>query len=164
MALVFPTAPTVSQRYPVNPGTSGVSQWEWDGTTWNTVRTMVSLGTANQAAYNSYKWPSADGTTKQQLSTDGAGNLSWSVTGTGNLFALGIDSSNPFDDTTTSFPLVLINTTTSFTPSPSTNIIVFLGGVPQTPTAAYSVTGSNIIFTSAPPTGTLFYAVTTEVV
>lgn len=77
MALVFPSSPTVGDRYPVNPGTSGVSQWVWTGSVWNTVPSVVSLGVANQSASNSYKWPAAAGTTGQKLTTDSSGNLSW---------------------------------------------------------------------------------------
>ena len=96
-ALVFPAAPAVGDLYPVNPGTSGVSQWEWDGVKWVTVPTSVSLGTANQSAFNAYQWPAADGTSAQQLTTDGAGNLSWAATATGSSQPLGL--SQVFDGT-----------------------------------------------------------------
>ena len=162
-ALVFPASPTLNQRFPANPGTAGISQWQWDGAKWNAVISTVSLGPTNQDAYNSYLWPNADGSVGTQLTTDGAGNLNWGVTGTGNLVALGIDSGTPFDGVTLSFPLVLLGTTTAFTPNPSTNIVVFLGGVPQTPNSAYTVSGSNVIFTVAPLAGTTFYAVSSIV-
>jgi len=77
MALVFPSSPTIGDRYPVNPGTSGVSQWVWDGSVWNTVPSMVSLGAVNQAAANAYVWPATDGTSGKQLTTNGSGVLSW---------------------------------------------------------------------------------------
>ena len=51
----------------------------------------------------------------------------------------------------------------NYSPSPSTNIMVFVGGVPQEPGAAYTVTGSTIAFSSAPPTGSSFYATTVGV-
>jgi hypothetical protein len=35
--------------------------------------------TGNVAAYNSYVWPNLDGTSSQVLTTDGAGNLSWTT-------------------------------------------------------------------------------------
>jgi hypothetical protein len=162
-ALIFPPAPTVGQRFPVNPGTAGISQWRWTGTKWNAVLSTVSLGATNQDAYNSYLWPNADGSANQQLTTDGTGNLTWSVPGTGNLVALGIDSGTPFDGLTLSFPLVLLGTATPFTPNPSTNVVVFLGGVPQTPNNAYTISGATIIFTAAPLAGTTFYAVSSVV-
>jgi hypothetical protein len=47
-------------------------------------------------------------------------------------------------------------------PSPSTNIMVFIGGIAQTPglSQAYTVSGSVITFTTAPPAGATFYATT----
>jgi hypothetical protein len=36
----------------------------------------------NPAAYNAYVWPGVDGTVGQQLTTDGAGNLTWTASGT----------------------------------------------------------------------------------
>ena len=162
-ALVFPTSPTVGQRFPANPGTTGVSQWQWDGAKWNAVLSTVSLGPTNQDAFNAYEWPNTDGTVGTQLTTDGAGNLAWAIAGTGNLVALGIDSGTPFDGLTVSFPLVLLGTATPFTPNPSTNIVVFLGGVPQTPNNAYTISGATIVFTAAPLAGTTFYAVSSVV-
>jgi hypothetical protein len=164
MALVFPVAPAVGQRYPVNPGTAGVSQWQWTGTCWNAVISTISLGATNQDAFNAYEWPNTDGSLGYQLTTDGAGNLNWAVTGTGNLVALGINAGTPFDGLTVSFPLVLLGTATPFTPNPSTNIVVFLGGVPQTPFNSYTISGATIIFTAAPLAGTTFYAVSSVVV
>jgi hypothetical protein len=50
----------------------------------------------------------------------------------------------------------------AYTPNPTGNLTVFLGGIAQTPGAseAYTVSGSTITFTSAPPAGTSFYATT----
>lgn len=72
------------------------------------------------------------------------------------------DVSASFDGVTTSFPLSI--GAVPYTPSPSTNIMVFVGGVAQVPGAgnAYIVVGSNISFTSAPPTGASFYATTVK--
>ena len=77
MALTFPAGPSIGQRFPVNPGTPGVTQWEWTGSTWEVVISVVSLGSANQTAYNSYVWPSVNGTANTVISNDGAGVLSW---------------------------------------------------------------------------------------
>jgi hypothetical protein len=159
MALVFPPGPTPGQRYPVNPGTSGVTQYEWNNTkgVWNTVLSTISLGSPNQTAYNGYQWPAADGLAGRQLTTDGAGNLTWSGEADVSIQALGI---TPLcDGLSSTFTLVLYGTGTFFTPVPSTNIVVFLGGVPQVPTVNYSVTGNQITFTDVPPNGTTFYAI-----
>lgn len=157
MALVFPAGPAVGALFPANPGTSGVSQYIWDGAKWNTVPTTVSLGSPNQGAYNNYQWPLTDGSPDQQLTTDGAGNLTWEVAAAPSLQILTVDRA--FNGTDLAYTLWQYGTTTPFTPVPANNIVVFLGGVPQVPGSAYSVTGSTITFTEAPLAGTTFYAI-----
>ena len=160
-ALVFPPSPAVGQRFPANPGTSAISQWSWDGTKWNTVPVSVSLGSLNQAAYNDYQWPAADGTSGYQLTTDGAGNLTWTVKGNPSLQVIEVDAA--FDGVQSVFGLVEAGTATPFTPTPSSNIVVFLGGVPQTPGFAYTIVANTIIFTASPLTGSTFYAISTVI-
>lgn len=160
-ALVFPPSPVVGQRFPANPGTSAISQWSWDGAKWNTVTPSVSLGSPNQAAYNDYQWPAADGTNGYQLTTDGAGNLSWTVKGNPSLQVVEVDAA--FDGVQSVFGLVEAGTSTPFTPSPSTNIVVFLGGVPQTPGFAYTIAANTIIFTASPLVGSTFYAISSVI-
>jgi hypothetical protein len=162
MAIVFPATPTVGQKFPPNPGVSGVTQYEWDGAKWNVVFPTVSLGTANQTAYNSYQWPGSDGAAGEQLTTDGAGNLRWEVPATTELVLLD-NISSQFNNLETSFFLELGGA--AFTPTPSTNILVFLGGVPQIPGAsnAYQIVGDVIIFDSAPALGTTFYAISSVI-
>jgi hypothetical protein len=126
----------------------------------------VSLGTQNQGAYNSYTWPATDGAPDQQLTTDGAGNLTWEVPAAPGMQILTLD--RPFNGNPTtgvSFTLLDAQFLTPVIPVPSTNILVFLGGVPQIPGIAYSVTPgtSTIIFTEPPLLGTTFYAVTNVV-
>lgn len=72
------------------------------------------------------------------------------------------DISASFDGTATSFPLAIGGV--PYTPSPTSNIMVFIGGVAQTPGAAgaYIIVGSTISFTSAPPAGATFYATTVK--
>jgi hypothetical protein len=162
MALVFPVAPTVGQLYPVNPGTSGVTQYEWDGAKWNTVLSTVSLGSPNQGAFNDYTWPLADGAPGRQLETDGLGNLSWSGAADVSIQAVGITPL--IDGVSFTYTLVEYGTGTFFTPVPSTNLVVFLGGVPQVQNVNYSVTGNQITFTDLPPNGTTFYAISNIIV
>jgi hypothetical protein len=170
MALVFPTLPPVGTRFPANPGTSGVTQYEYDGSKWNAVPSVVSLGVANQGpsagvnTFNAYQWPTTDGTAGQQLTTDGAGNLTWGVPATPSLQILILDRA--FDGSSATgkvFTLYKVGTTTPFTPTPSNNIIVFLGGVPQIPGAAYTISGSSITFTEPPLAGTTFYAISSVI-
>ena len=162
MALVFPTSPTVGQKYPPDPGVSGVTQYIFTGTRWNAVLSTISLGTLNQGAYNTYQWPATNGLPDQQLTTDGAGNLSWDVTSTPSLEILSL--LEPIDGVSFVYTLVKTGTTTPFAPSPPTNIVVFLGGVPQIPTAAYTVSTNTITFTEAPLAGSTFYAISSTVI
>lgn len=164
MAILFPVGPAVGDVWPLDPGTSGTAQYQWDGTKWNTVYSSVSLGSPNQGAYNGYQWPASDGTLSQQLTTDGAGNLSWQAAATPSIQVLSIlPAELPFDGVRVAYTLV-DSTLTAYAPVPSANIVVFLGGVPQMPGAAYSVTGSTITFLEPPLAGTTFYAITNVVV
>jgi hypothetical protein len=166
-ALVFPSAPSTGDRYPVNPGTSGVTQYEWDGGKWNAVLNTVSLGIANQGAgvgtntFNAYNWPATDGTAGLQLTTDGSGNLSWGVSAVTSFTILG--TLEPIDGILSAFTLIDAATSTPFTPTPSTNILVFLGGVPQIPGLAYTVLGNTIQFFEVPLVGSTFYAISSTV-
>ncbi len=158
--LNFPNSPSLGDLYPTNPGTSGVTQYRWDGGKWNAVLSTVNLGTANQGAYNQYQWPATDGVADQQLTTDGAGNLFWEVPAAPSIQVLSIlPAELPFDGSRKFYTLVDSATLTPFTPIPSTNIVVFLGGVPQTPFSAYEVSGDTIEFKEPPLAGTVFYAI-----
>jgi hypothetical protein len=169
MALVFPSSPSIGDRYPDNPGVSGVTQYIYDGTKWNAVLSTVSLGVANQGAsvgvdtFNSYNWPATDGTAGYQLTTDGAGNLTWDVTSAPSLVILSLLEA--FAPPLTTFTLI-DSGGNPFTPNPSTNLVVFLGGVPQIPgiAGAYTVSGNQITFTEAPLPNTTFYAISNVVV
>ena len=163
MAIVFPVGPAIGDLYPADPGTSGVSQYQWDGAKWNAVLSTVSLGTQNQGAFNTYQWPAADGTVGTQLTTDGAGNLAWDVPASPSFQLLQLD--RPFTGTPgdVAFTLETNPGGVPFTPNPSTNLVVFLGGVPQVPGAAYGIGGSTITFTEAPLPGTTFYAISNVV-
>jgi len=158
MALDFPTGPTVGDLYPPNPGTPGVTQYVYMGNNnWNAVLSTISLGSTNQGAYNQYEWPLTSGAADQQLTTDGAGNLSWEVPAAPSLQVLSL--LEPFDGVQKAFTLVEFGSTTPFVPVPSTNIVVFLGGVPQQPVSSYTTATNTITFTEAPLAGTVFYAI-----
>lgn len=209
MALIFPPSPNVGDRFPLDPGLAGTSQWEYDGSTWNIVPTAVQLGgTPNQDGYNTYMWPdsippnasylendgtgvlswfdytpstggrfvklnnpfgyngyvwpNADGTAGEQLTTDGAGNLSWEVPAAPSLQILSL-LEYPFNGNDQVFTLVKAGTAIPFEPIPDTNIVVFLGGVPQIPGAAYTVNLSTITFSEKPLPGATFYAISSVV-
>jgi len=65
-----------------------------------------------------------------------------------------------FDGVSNTYTLVEFGTTTIYTPGPSENISVYLGGVPQAPTISYSITGNQITFTDTPLVGSTFHAIT----
>jgi len=70
------------------------------------------------------------------------------------------DFSSQFNGLLTTFALEIGGTPTA--PTPATNLLVFLGGVPQIAGAAYSVVGSFIEFSEAPPAGTSCVITTVE--
>jgi len=156
-ALVFPPSPVPGQLFP-DPPLPGVAQWEWDATTgaWNARLRYVALN--NQTAYNSYVWPNADGGAGTQLETDGSGNLTWGTAGVDTFLVLDIQGT--FDGVQSSFALIDPITTNIVTPTPPSNLQVFLGGVAQNPLTAYTIAGSIITFTQAPLAGTSFFALT----
>jgi hypothetical protein len=98
------------------------------------------------------------GTSGQYLSVSSATTtgLVWSTPG----FVDIDDISSSFDGVTTSFAIQISGV--GYTPTSSTNLMVFLGGVAQIPGAsnAYIISGSNISFTTAPTAGMTFYATT----
>jgi hypothetical protein len=156
-ALNFPPSPTDGQLYP-SPAEVGIGQWSWSSVNgyWTEVPFYVRL---QSGGYNNYTWPTTDGSSDQQLETDGSGGLFW-ATGTGAQFRL-LGLLEPFDSFNVAFTLVDLGTSTPYSPAPSTNIAVFLGGVPQIPVAAYSVSTNTITFTEAPLIGATFYAIST---
>jgi hypothetical protein len=88
--------------------------------------------------------PSADGTSGQVLSTDGAGTLSWATGGGGGggTFATYTYTG---DGTTTTFAGESGMTVDS--------ILAILNGVTQEPTTDYTISGSNVVFGTAPANG-----------
>lgn len=74
------------------------------------------------------------------------------------------DISGGFDGIATDFPLEIGGVAAP--PTPTSNIMVFLGSVPQIPGIgnAYTVSGSTITFTAPPLAGTTFYATTVGIV
>ena len=160
MALVFPATPTLGQRFPANPGTSGVSQWSWDGVKWNTVPVFVR--TNNQTAYNSYVWPNTKAPTDGFQLTDNLadGVLSWEIPG--GPFIYIDDISGGFNGTTVTFQLTQTDGTgtTNYIPDPLTNIIIVLGGIVQTPGTSYTINTFGLItFAQAPATGAAFVGI-----
>ena len=156
MALVFPATPTLGQRFPADPGTSGVSQWSWDGNKWNTVPVFVR--TNNTTAFNSYVWPNIQAPTPGYQLTDNLAdaNLSWEIPG--GPFIYIDDISGSFDGVAQTFQLT--QTGVNYIPDPLTNIIIVLGGIVQTPGTSYVIDAfGQITFSLAPAPGAAFVAI-----
>ena len=68
-----------------------------------------------------------------------------------------IDAITAFNGALTTFALTSGGAATA--PGTAQNLIVSINGVVQEPGVAYSVSGSNIVFTAAPATGAAFFAV-----
>lgn len=71
------------------------------------------------------------------------------------------DISSGFDGTTTAFTLQYDSA--NYSPQFTQAVIISLGGVVQIPTTAYSISGSTITFTSAPPASTTFHGLSFEI-
>jgi hypothetical protein len=103
------------------------------------------------------------GTTGQVLTVDPAAatGLKWSTPNAPAIYNLD-DISGSFTGAAVTFPLTIGGI--AYAPNPTSNIMVFIGGIAQTPGAGggYTITGSTITFTSAPPTGVSFYATTVK--
>lgn len=158
MSYSFPTNPSDGDRYPADPGVIGKVQFQWDAGlgVWGVVQSTIRSN--NQLAFNEYVWPNSPEEDGYQLTSSSTGELNWTPAAIPVVKALSLLES--IDGIETQFTLVETGTSTPFSPTPSENIIVFLGGVVQIKDAAYSVTGSQIVFTEAPPSGTIFSAVT----
>lgn len=157
-ALRFPANPANNQIYPT-PAVPNVGQWKWSSLNkrWEELPLYVRT---TALSYNNYIWPPTAGEPDQRLVTKGDGNLEWLKDEDSSLQRIGI--LEPFDGISTSFSLVEFGTTTPVFPNPPSNIVAFLGGVPQRPGSneAYTVVNSTITFTEAPERGTTFYAIT----
>jgi hypothetical protein len=113
-------------------------------------------------AYNSYSWPTTQGDVGNVLTTEGDGTLTWSGGGTRpqQTVFLTLELLEAFDGVNSSFTFVTPGTITPYTPNPSSNLCVILGGVPQVPGDAYSVSTNTITFTEPPLNGASFFAFT----
>ena len=102
------------------------------------------------------------GTNGQVLTVDTttATGLKWAAAPGGAKYVYYDDISAEFDGTKVEFDLTVGTVATP--PVPATNIQVFVGGVIQAPglANAYTIAGSKITFTGAPPTGASFVATT----
>ena len=155
-ALIFPSSPVIGQLFPPDPGISGVTQYIYTGTVWNTVPVFVRLN--NQQAYNEYVWPDDKSPISGYQITDSLadGVLSWEIPG--GPFIYIDDISGSFDGVAQVFQLT--QTGVNYIPDPLTNIIIVLGGIVQTPGTSYVIDAfGQITFSLAPAPGAAFVAI-----
>jgi len=135
----------------------GSANFTWDGTNVQIGATgalrfadtdssnYVAFKAAGTVASNvTWTLPSADGTNGQVLSTDGSGVLSW-VTGGGG-------GSGSF----TTYTYTGNGSTTSYAAESGItvdSVLVMENGVVQEPTQDYTISSSNVVFTTAPANG-----------
>jgi hypothetical protein len=80
--------------------------------------------------------------------------ISFSASTTNNISELD-NISGSFNNSTTIFPLTVGGQSVS--PASTNQLLISVGGVMQNPTDDYSVSGSNIVFTTAPTNGLTFF-------
>ena len=91
---------------------------------------------------------------------DGNGVLSVNTSALPQASILNLGALEPVDGTEVTFTLFLYGTNTPVTLSNPGNLAVFLGGVPQLPGDAYTVSGNQVTFVTAPPADSTFIAIT----
>ena len=112
----------------------------------NDVPLVLSVGTPNQILTVDLTTPTG---------------LKWSSPSVSSYALYNLDDiSGGFNGAAVTFNLTIGGV--PYFPTPVSNIMVFIGGIAQTPGAgaAYTITGSTITFTSAPPSSVSFYATT----
>jgi hypothetical protein len=123
-----PVAVTAGPGITIDPSTGIIS--------FNSATAVGVMRLNNPGAYDAYVWPLGGGTVGQQLTSDGAGNLSWAnaagipwtakgqlVVGTGlntdTILSVGTNTAVLMADSTTTSGLVYSNTVTSAMQSPA---------------------------------------------
>jgi hypothetical protein len=95
-----------------------------------------------------------DSTSGFSYQWNGAVWISFSASTTNNISELD-NISGSFNNSTTIFPLTVGGQSVS--PASTNQLLISVGGVMQNPTDDYSVSGSNIVFTTAPTNGLTFF-------
>jgi hypothetical protein len=159
-ALNFPLTPTDGQLYPPGAGEPGKLQWKYNESsdTWEIVPPFIRTG--GQGSFNGYEWPSeAPAGSNYSFLVNASGGIEFKAPHVPSFQNLGL--LEEFDGVKVEFTLVEEGTTDPYVPVPSNNIVVFVGGVPQSEGSSYSVVGDTITFSEAPPAGASFFAIST---
>jgi hypothetical protein len=157
-ALLFPENPLGGELYPPGAGEPGKIQWEYDSDseTWRIVPS--GLRTGAQSASNDYVWPDEPGEENYFLKRGEGQDLTWHPEEFPSI--VHVNLLEDFNGERVEFTIQ--ENGEDFSPSPPSNIITFVGGVPQTYGTSYTILGSQITFSEAPPSGALFYGFSTK--
>jgi hypothetical protein len=183
MPLSFPSNPTTGQTTTQNSRTYSWSGYAWEFITQNVNSARSSLTTTSNTSsisvtggyvpgyldlfQNGSKllsgsdYIATDGTSITLANTVPSGTTIEYITllpsVNNNLYTKLDNISSSFNGSSTSFGLAVSGT--AYYPVSANTLGIYVGGVAQEPIFAYSVSGSNIVFTEAPASGLTFWGV-----
>jgi hypothetical protein len=128
-------------------GTPGYLELQSNNSGTGTKTLRIQPSDAATTSTQTYTFPTSYGSSGQYLQSDGAGNLTWATVTTGAVTPY--SSVNYYGDgTTTTYNTGVTGITVN-------NVLVLENGVAQLPTTDYTVSGTNVVFTTAPASGVL---------
>ena len=183
MPLLFPSNPIAGQTTTQNGRTYSWSGYAWEFITQNVNSARSSLTTTSNTSnlsitggyvpgyldlfQNGVKllsgadYTATDGTSITLANTVPSGTTIEYITllpsVNNNLYTKLDNISSSFNGSSTSFGLAVSGT--AYYPVSANTLGIYVGGVAQEPIFAYSVSGSNIVFTEAPASGLTFWGV-----
>ena len=128
-------------------GTPGYLELQSNNSGTGTKTLRIQPSDVATTSTQTYTFPTSYGSSGQYLQSDGAGNLTWATVTTGAVTPY--SSVNYYGDgTTTTYNTGVTGITVN-------NVLVLENGVAQLPTTDYTVSGTNVVFTTAPASGVL---------
>jgi hypothetical protein len=168
MALNFPSNPYDGQLYP-DPAIPGAQQYVYNDTkgTWLTVfkgvETVLGInpifitGTDNSPVVNIKDVTTTESGAMTAADKVKLDSLSAVSLPSGSTYTTIDNISSGFNGVQRSFQIA--SSGSPFSPIDAKSMLVFIGGVIQLPQVGFTISGSNIIFSSAPLSGATFYGI-----
>jgi hypothetical protein len=128
-------------------GTPGYLELQSNNSGTGTKTLRIQPSAAATTSTQTYTFPTSYGSSGQYLQSDGAGNLTWATVTTGAVTPYSSVNYSG-DGTTTTYNTGVTGITVN-------NVLVLENGVAQLPTTDYTVSGTNVVFTTAPASGVL---------